>query len=99
MCSTSFDPDYPTPAAQQYRDNFIAGAEHYGLTAIPADLLSKAISFAIAGGLPGNIAGGRFAAAYFRHHRIAPPPLRKSFRFRRFSHGGVSARRDGEVIA
>ena len=61
-----FDPSYPTPGAQAYRDGFEQGAAEGGLRAIPDDILSWAIDRAIQARKPPKSAGMTFADVYFR---------------------------------
>ena len=61
----AFNPEYPTPAAQAYKEGFERGAEMAGLRKIPDNVLSWAIDRAIAAKTPPVTAGRVFADCYF----------------------------------
>ena len=70
-----WSPDYPTPAAQRYRAEFLAGIESAGLVAVPEDLLSKAIDRAIGASWPAQQGGKLFGMLHLAMVRRRKPPL------------------------
>jgi hypothetical protein len=61
-----FDPSYPTPAAQRYRDEFLEAAFRGRVAIHDEKLISRAITRALERDAPATYAGHRFSVLYIK---------------------------------